>query len=134
MSTKGNHRIAITTSLRLKPTTQPKQQLDTQSSLFASFANVLDDKQTQLKCYSDTQCADTVELFLKGRNCTLFVYGQTGSGKVRSGSLWGSLIELSISMCLSYTNTSVEFTSSDTYPIWTTEFVSFRIVILGQCW
>lgn len=84
MSIKGNHRIAITTSLRLKPTIQPKKQLDTQSSLFASFANVLDDKQTQLKCYSDTDCADTVEQFLKGRNCTLFVYGQTGSGKVCS--------------------------------------------------
>jgi len=37
----------------------------------------------QLKTYSNA-CADTVDEFKKGCNCTMFVYGQTGSGKTHS--------------------------------------------------
>lgn len=81
MSKKSGTRIAISSSLRLKPTTQNKHALDEDS--YASFAHVLDDKQGQLRCYSDT-CRDTVEEFLSGCNCTTFCYGQTGSGKTHT--------------------------------------------------
>ena len=78
----GN-RIAISTSLRLKPTDAALETLNIDEDCLSSFSHFLDSGQGQLKCYSET-CSKSVNEFLDGRNCTLFVYGQTGSGKTHT--------------------------------------------------
>lgn len=83
MTRAHGNRIAICTSLRLKPTDLSRNELEIDQSLLVSFSHFLNSRQSQLKCYSDT-CSKTVDEFLNGRNCTLFVYGQTGSGKTHT--------------------------------------------------
>lgn len=84
---KTNQRIAISTSLRLKPTdlTRNENEIDIDESLLTSFSHYFNPRRNsnQLKCYSQA-CSKTVHEFLGGRNCTLFVYGQTGSGKTHT--------------------------------------------------
>ena len=76
--------IAICTSLRLKPCDRfGGDIMDIDPNMLKSFSNFLDANHGQLRCYSDT-CSQTVNEFLNGRNCTLFVYGQTGSGKTHT--------------------------------------------------
>ena len=83
MGRTSSNRIAICTSLRLKPTDFFKNELAIDEPLLTNFSHVFDSSQNQLKCYADA-CSETVNEFLKGRNCTLFVYGQTGSGKTHT--------------------------------------------------
>eukprot|EP00580_Thalassiosira_gravida_P003438 CAMPEP_0201618742 /NCGR_PEP_ID=MMETSP0492-20130828/39823_1 /ASSEMBLY_ACC=CAM_ASM_000837 /TAXON_ID=420259 /ORGANISM="Thalassiosira gravida, Strain GMp14c1" /LENGTH=263 /DNA_ID=CAMNT_0048087415 /DNA_START=85 /DNA_END=873 /DNA_ORIENTATION=+ len=82
MARANDNRIAISTSLRLKPTDSTKLEIN-KEALLASFSHFFPSNQGQSKCYQDA-CAETVHEFLNGRNCTLFVYGQTGSGKTHT--------------------------------------------------
>ena len=81
--TNNRNRINITTSLRIKPS--PGQTCSTRihSQSITSFSNFFDSATGQLQCYSNA-CSRTVDEFLNGRNCTVFVYGQTGSGKTHT--------------------------------------------------
>jgi len=86
----NSNRIAISTSLRIKPTpsnhSEHKLLIDNQpsTSLLSSFTYILNSKQTQLQCYNQT-CSQSIHEFLNdGCNCTFFVYGQTGSGKTHT--------------------------------------------------
>lgn len=83
MTNRSNrNRINITTSLRLKPSPGlPCTKILPES--ITSFSHFFDSAQGQLLCYSKS-CSRTVDEFLTGRNCTVFVYGQTGSGKTHT--------------------------------------------------
>jgi len=90
-SKKHNNRIAISTSLRIKPTpsnhNEHKLLIDDENNntLLSSFTHILNSKQTQLQCYNQTSCSQSIHEFLNdGCNCTFFVYGQTGSGKTHT--------------------------------------------------
>ncbi|KAK1739678.1 kinesin family protein [Skeletonema marinoi] len=72
--------ISITTSLRFKPSPGDTRTIQGE---FTSFSHFFDSAKGQLQCYSDA-CSRTIEEFLSGRNCTVFVYGQTGSGKTHT--------------------------------------------------
>eukprot|EP00985_Skeletonema_marinoi_P016418 scaffold8829_cov107-Skeletonema_marinoi.AAC.5 len=72
--------ISITTSLRFKPSPGDTRTITIHPN---SITHFFDSAKDQLQCYS-TACSRTIEEFLSGRNCTVFVYGQTGSGKTHT--------------------------------------------------